>query len=172
MRRKWTLILTLLLVVALLLPGCGLSLRKVPSVASIGNSLGASLGLRFVSNGDGTCYVAGMGSCTDTDVIIPAYSPSNEEVVTIDRNAFLNCKDLTSIAIPNTVQSIANGSFAGCSGLTSITIPFVGDRAKVSRLEDGQYPFGYLFGSNKFTGSKQVLQYVTNGLTNHTVVTY
>ena len=31
--------------------------------------------LEFVSNGDGTCYVAGIGTCTDTDIVIPSTSP-------------------------------------------------------------------------------------------------
>ena len=31
-------------------------------------------GLSFTSNGDGTCYVSGIGSCTDTDIVIPSVS--------------------------------------------------------------------------------------------------
>lgn len=37
--------------------------------------------------------------------------------------AFIDCSNLTSITIPNSVTSIGNEAFRGCSGLTSVTIP-------------------------------------------------
>ncbi len=81
-----------------------------------------SEGLEFVSNGDGTCYVSGTGSCTDTDVIIP--STHNGETVTgIGNNAFIDCGRHTSITIPDSVTSIGDWAFSDCTSLTSITIP-------------------------------------------------
>jgi hypothetical protein len=44
-------------------------------------------------------------------------------VKSIGSYAFLYCKGLTSITIPNSVTSIGGFAFEGCSGLTSITIP-------------------------------------------------
>ena len=41
----------------------------------------------------------------------------------IDERAFLDCKSLTSITIPNSVTSIGGYAFSGCANLTSITIP-------------------------------------------------
>lgn len=41
----------------------------------------------------------------------------------IGDSAFQNCKNLTSIAIPDSIISIGSGAFSSCSGLTSITIP-------------------------------------------------
>ena len=49
-----------------------------------------SEGLKFTSNGDGTCYVSGIGSCTDTVVNIPPTSPEGDTVTSIGVNAFNN----------------------------------------------------------------------------------
>ena len=60
------------------------------------------------------------------DVIIPASVTFEEDtfaVTGIEDNAFSDCYDLTSITIPNTVESIGNYAFWDCRGLTSITIP-------------------------------------------------
>ena len=47
-----------------------------------------SNGLAFVSNNDGTCYVAGIGTCEDTELILPMYSPAGELVTAIGEKAF------------------------------------------------------------------------------------
>ena len=41
----------------------------------------------------------------------------------ITKGAFVNCNNLTSVTIPNSVTSIGQEAFAGCCSLTSITIP-------------------------------------------------
>ena len=48
---------------------------------------------------------------------------SGSQLETIDASAFLGCKSLTSITIPNSVTSIGEGAFWDCSSLTSIIIP-------------------------------------------------
>ena len=80
-------------------------------------------GLEFTSNGDGTCYVSGIGECTDTDVVIPQKSPEGDSVTSIGKYAFDGCTGLTSITIPDSVTSIEGSAFNCCTGLTSITIP-------------------------------------------------
>lgn len=52
-----------------------------------------------------------------------------------DNNAFMNCKNLTSVSIPNSVTYIGDNSFYGCSGLTSVSIPN-------SVISIGIYAFG------------------------------
>ncbi len=53
--------------------------------------------LEFTSNGDGTCYVSGIGSCTDTDIIIPSTSPDGDSVTSIGDWAFEDCTSLTDV---------------------------------------------------------------------------
>ncbi len=82
-----------------------------------------SEGLEFTSNGDGTCYVSGIGTCTDSVVHIPSVSPDGDAVTVIGNAAFTFCSDLTSVTIPEGVTSIGDDAFYGCDSLTSITIP-------------------------------------------------
>ncbi len=94
-----------------------------------------SIGLAYTLNADGESYsVTGIGTCTDKDIVIP--SVYNEKPITsIGNRAFDSeyCKVLTSIAIPDSVNSIGEFAFNYCSELTSITIPnsinFIGNCA-------------------------------------------
>lgn len=51
-----------------------------------------------------------------------AFEGNNYVVTFIDDNAFSDCYDLTSVVIPNTIDSIGEQAFQGCTGLTSVTI--------------------------------------------------
>ncbi|MBQ7379276.1 MAG: leucine-rich repeat protein [Clostridia bacterium] len=82
----------------------------------------ASEGLAYKLNEEGTGYVVtGIGTCTDTDVVIPAMY-EGLPVVEIGYLAFRRC-DLTSITMPDSITSIGDSAFFGCTALTSITIP-------------------------------------------------
>ena len=105
-----------------------------------------SEGLAFTLNSDQQSYsVTGIGTCTDTDIIIPStyndLSVTNignsafgyrtsltsivipDSVTNIGKWAFYDCTSLTSIEIPDSVTSIGNSAFDYCTSLTSIEIP-------------------------------------------------
>ena len=71
---------------------------------------------------EGTTYsVTSIGerafwACSLTSVTIP------NSVESIGSYAFSGCFGLTSVTIPNSVTSIGESAFNGCSGLTSVTI--------------------------------------------------
>ena len=73
------------------------------------------------STGDGYVVVTSNSNVSGEITIPETYS--GKPVVEIGRDAFLNCTDLTSITIPDSVKSIGWYAFSGCTGLTSITIP-------------------------------------------------
>ena len=82
-----------------------------------------SLGLEYTSNGDGTCYVSGFGTCTDTDIIIPSVSPNGETVIGVGDRAFgYMAFPISSVVIPDSVTIIGREAFAWCEALTSVTI--------------------------------------------------
>ena len=80
-------------------------------------------GLEFTLSEDGESYsVTGIGTATDTDVVIPSVH-NDKPVTSIGESAFQSCGELTSITIPNSVTSINDYAFYYCTSLTSITIP-------------------------------------------------
>jgi len=86
-------------------------------------TLEPSVGLDFISNGDGTCFVSGIGKCTDSDVVIPSESPEGEKVTSIGFGAFKECEELSSLTIADGVESIDAFAFSDCANLTSVKIP-------------------------------------------------
>ena len=79
-------------------------------------------GLEYVSFGNGTCSIDGIGTCTLTQIEIPTYSPSGDKVVKLGEGAFANCKKVVSISIPASVRTIGIGVFRGCTSLAEITV--------------------------------------------------
>lgn len=104
----------------------------------------ASVGLEFLSIGDGTCYVSGAGSCRDSLIILPEYSPMGERVVGIGSYAFRGCDflkcvelnenlkfigayafygtDIVNAVIPAELEQIGDFAFGSCPELESITV--------------------------------------------------
>ena len=120
------------------------------SVTTIGNH--AFQGCSGLANITIPNSVTSIGSyafsgCTNlTRITIP------NSVTSIGSDAFSGCSGLTSITIPSSVTEIGDSAFWGCRGLTSITLPFVGGSRKTSS-NSYQYPFGYIFGTSKYSGS-------------------
>ncbi len=81
-----------------------------------------SNGLEYTISGDGTYYIVSkIGTCTDTDIVIP-YTYESLPVKEIGSSAFYNCTSLTSVVIPNSVTKIGIFAFAYCDSLTSVVI--------------------------------------------------
>ena len=81
-----------------------------------------SEGLAYISNDDGTCYVRGIGTCTDSKIVIPPVSPEGETVTGVYSVAFRQQTGITSIVLPDTVTTIETGAFFACYDLTSVDL--------------------------------------------------
>lgn len=84
-------------------------------ISSIGITASASSASDFVVYGDWLSGYTGAGG----DVVIPKELGIRE----IGWGAFINCKTITSIVIPDGMKVIDDGAFSGCSSLASITVP-------------------------------------------------
>lgn len=79
-------------------------------------------GLAYASNGNGTCTLTGLGTCTDPYVVIPERSPAGDVVTAIAARAFYGDPSVTAVQIPSTVSSIGDLAFAGCSSLIYVSV--------------------------------------------------
>lgn len=82
-----------------------------------------SQGLSFVSNEDGTCYVSGIGSCTDKNIVFPTVAPNGDIVTSISNHAFRDSTVIESIIVSNTITRIGDYAFSGCINLTKVILP-------------------------------------------------
>jgi len=78
--------------------------------------------LDFMINEDGaTCTVAGIGSCTKRDIVIPT-EHNGMRVTKIGKMAFFNCKTVDTVIIPEGVTEIGNEAFCD-SSLKAVSLP-------------------------------------------------
>ena len=115
-------------------------------VCTVCNMKYVSVGLEYTMSANGPHWaVSGIGTCTDTEIYIPAtynglpvkeigenafYENTTitgvvlpDSITTIGHEAFHNCSSLTSVTIGNGVTSIGDNAFRNCSSMTSVTIP-------------------------------------------------
>ena len=78
-------------------------------------------GLKYSQKADGTYTVTGIGTCTETDIVIGIYN--NRDVTAIGWDAFSYSTSLKSIELPDSLTTIGVGAFYECTSLKSIVIP-------------------------------------------------
>lgn len=142
-------------------------LSMLLAFAACGEEGTLSKGLEFTSNGDDTCYVSGIGKCTDTEIVIPVKTPFGDKVTGIGKEAFENCEDLKSITIQKGVTNIGRAAFYFCTGLTDITIP-----SSVTSI--GACAFEFCVGLTSITipnGVKSIEDFTLSGCTRLTSIT-
>ncbi|MGN1103429.1 MAG: leucine-rich repeat domain-containing protein [Candidatus Coproplasma sp.] len=90
------------------------------NVCSICGYRDGSEGLYMLLNNETTTYsVAGIGSCTDSEIIIPV-TYNNKPVTTIEMGAFQNCS-ITSVTIGENITQIPADAFDNCPYLAELT---------------------------------------------------
>ncbi len=90
--------------------------EKIPVLSGV-----ASEGLIFRSLGNGRAAVTGIGTCTDTYIVIPVVSDGNEIVCEIAENAFLGCKNISGVEIHSRIEKIGEYAFY-TSSLKSVVL--------------------------------------------------
>ena len=79
-------------------------------------------GLSYAGLSGGTMSCVSIGSATELDIFI-ASKFKGKTVTTIGESAFLNCRMLKSVIIPDTVKSIGVGAFSKCYMLERVGMP-------------------------------------------------
>lgn len=106
-----------------------------------------SKGLEFTSTGNGTCAWSGIGSCTDSKIVVPKTNEAGETVTsvasetidftndnvtevvlpetikTIDERAFDRVENLIKVKLNEGLEIIGEDAFTGCENLESVEFP-------------------------------------------------
>ena len=89
-----------------------------------GNDSTANGLFRFRRDSDGSLMVKGFAKgCTSASLVIP------EGVTVIDKNAFRECRDITSVVFPESLEIVEKNAFRECKRLKSVI--FRSERAAV-----------------------------------------
>ena len=99
----------------------------------------ASEGLDMVLISEGEYTVSGIGTCTDTEILIPT-TYNGMPVVSVEASAFLNNTAITSVVLPDSITSIGENAFNGCESLTSVLF---GKNSQLSSIGPGAFNYCY-----------------------------
>ena len=99
----------------------------------------ASEGLDMVLISEGEYTVSGIGTCTDTEILIPT-TYNGLPVVSVEASAFLNNTAITSVVLPDGITSIGENAFNGCESLTSVLF---GKNSQLSSIGPGAFNYCY-----------------------------
>ncbi|MDO4510699.1 MAG: leucine-rich repeat protein [Bacteroidales bacterium] len=95
--------------------------------ATIISYIDATSGLQYeLDDATMTAALTSGANTTTVDITIPSsvtYSGKSFTVNEIRGNAFCNLKEITSVTIPSSVETIGSWAFASCSKLATVTIP-------------------------------------------------
>ncbi len=80
-------------------------------------------GLAFEICDDGSYYIlTGMGICTDSHIVVPP-AFNGKPVKEVGMNAFMDCADLETVILPDSVTVVAPYAFWRCTNLEAIMFP-------------------------------------------------
>ena len=92
-------------------------------VCTVCNMKYVSAGLEYTMSANGPHWaVSGIGTCTDTEIYIPA-TYQGIPVKEIGEKAFRLNGTITSVALPDSITTISDSAFDGCTVLASINLP-------------------------------------------------
>ena len=98
----------------------------------------ASKGLSFTLSSDEEYYVlTGIGSCLDTDIIIPPVY-ENIPVGAIKAAAFRRNSSITSITVPSSVLTIGETAFSDCEKLAKVVFE---DGSQLESIETSAFEY-------------------------------
>ena len=78
--------------------------------------------VEFTLNDSGYYSVTGLGSCEDTEIIIPS-TYNGIPVIEISQYAFYDCDSVVSVTISNGIKRIGYSAFEECNNLRFISLP-------------------------------------------------
>ena len=118
----------------------------VDGVCTSCGALKPSEGLKYELNSDEKSYaVAGIGSCKDTEIVIPD-EYEGLPVTRIRSSAFNSNSNLVKVVVPDSVTSIGKQAFWCCDYLTEVTI---GENSQLTSI--GENAFGRCYSLRDIT---------------------
>ena len=119
--KKWIYLIMAALLTVVMLASCAPA-ESTTTTTPVPEPPQGSQGLSYAPTDDGTAWlVDGMGSCTDTAVVILG-THEGKPVTGIADNAFAG-SGVVSITLPVGVTVIGDGAFADCNALVTVILP-------------------------------------------------